>query len=297
MPTQSSSHAPTKAFKQTGTARAIAGAEFGSLSPSADAAVDAGGSLPVGDPDFMNSLARGLQVIRVFSEHRRQLTMAQVSQATGLSRAVAGRCLHTLASLGYVGVDGRRYFLRPQVLSLGHAYLVSTPLTARAQPVLDRANAQLHESCSMSMLDGEEIVYVGRSAETRIMSITLMVGSRLPAYCTAMGQVLLAALDEAALDDFLATARLVARTSRTTTSQDRLRRRLDVVRRAGFALLDQELEAGVRSIAVPILDSAGKVVAALNASGHATRVETRTMREVFLPVLHDAAIELRESTG
>ncbi len=244
------------------------------------------------DPQFMQSLARGLQVIRAFSEHRRQLTMSQVSQATGLSRAAAGRCLHTLVALGYVGVEGRRHFLKPQVLSLGHAYLVSTPLTARAQPVLDRVSARLHESCSMSMLDGEDIVYVGRSADTRILSITLMVGSRLPAYCTAMGQVLLAALDPERLDDFLATSRLVARTSRTTVAPDKLRRRLDVVRRAGFAVLDQELEAGVRSIAVPVTDGAGQVVAALNASGHATRVEMRTMREEFLPVLREAAAEL-----
>jgi IclR family pca regulon transcriptional regulator len=244
------------------------------------------------DPDFMTSLARGLQVIRAFTEHRRQLTMSQVAQATGLSRAAAGRCLHTLARLGYVGVDGRRYFLRPQVLALGHAYLVSTPLTARAQPVLDGVSARLRESCSMAMLEGEEIVYVGRSAETRILSITLMVGSRLPAYCTAMGQVLLAALDAPALEAFLATARLVARTPRTTASPDKLRRRLETVRRAGYALLDQELEAGVRSIAVPIVDAGGRVVAALNASGHADRVETRTMRERFLPVLREAAVEL-----
>jgi IclR family pca regulon transcriptional regulator len=244
------------------------------------------------DPDFMTSLARGLQVIRAFTEHRRLLTMSQVSQATGLSRAAAGRCLHTLGRLGYVGVEGRRYFLRPQVLALGHAYLVSTPLTARAQPVLDRVSAQLHESCSMAMLEGEDIVYVGRSAETRILSITLMVGSRLPAYCTAMGQVLLAALDDPALDAFLATAKLVARTPRTTVSADKLRKRLQAVRRTGHALLDQELEAGVRSIAVPVVDAGGRVVAAINASGHADRVETRTLRERFLPVLHDAAAEL-----
>jgi len=243
----------------------------------------------------MTSLARGLQVIRAFTEHRRELTMSQVSQATGLSRAAAGRCLHTLAALGYVGLEGRRYSLRPRVLSLGHAYLASTPLTAHAQPVLDRVSARLHESCSVSMLEGEEIVYVGRSAETRILSITLMVGSRLPAYCTAMGQVLLAALDEASLDNFLAGARLVARTARTTTSPERLRRRLETVRRAGYALLDQELEAGVRSIAVPVAGRDGRVVAALNASGHALRVETRTLREVFLPVLREAAAELGDA--
>ena len=246
----------------------------------------------VADPDFMNSLARGLQVIRAFSEHRRHLTMSQVSQITGLSRAAAGRCLHTLQKLGYVGVEDRRYFLLAQVLALGHAYLISTPLTARAQPVLDRVSSLLHESSSMAMLEGEEIVYVARSAETRILSITLMVGSRLPAYCTAMGQVLLAALDERALERFLASARLVARTPRTATTVDRLRRRLDIVRRAGHALLDRELEPSVRSVAVPVLDPAGRAVAAVNVSGHAERVEMSTLRDRFLPVLREAAAEL-----
>ena len=132
-----------------------------------------------GDPDFMSSLARGLQVIRAFSEYRRNLTISQVSQATGLSRAAARRCLHTLSKLGYVGEDNKRYFLRPQVLTLGHAYLASTPLAVSAQPYLDEVSRTLRESCSAAVLDGDEIVYVCRSAETRIMSISLLVGDEV----------------------------------------------------------------------------------------------------------------------
>ena len=171
-----------------------------------------------GDPNFMSSLARGLQVIRAFSEYRRNLTISQVSQATGLSRAAARRCLHTLSKLGYVGEDNKRYFLRPQVLTLGHAYLSSTPLAVSAQPYLDEVSRALRESCSAAVLDGDEIVYICRSAETRIMSISLLVGTRLPAYCTAMGQVLLAHLPGEQLEKYIASVKLIGRTDRTVTS-------------------------------------------------------------------------------
>ena len=142
-----------------------------------------------GDPNFMASLARGLLVIRAFSEYRRNLTISQTSQATGLPRAAARRCLYTLRVLGYVGEDDKRFFLRPQVLTLGHAYLSSTPLAVSAQPYLDEVSRGLRESCSAAILDGDDIVYICRSAETRIMSISLLVGTRLPAYCTSMGEV------------------------------------------------------------------------------------------------------------
>ena len=198
---------------------------------SAEPHADAGHA---GDPNFMASLARGLQVIRAFSEHRRQLTIAQVSQSTGLSRAAARRCLYTLARLGYVGEDNRRFFLRPQVLTLGHAYLSSTPLAALAQPHLDAVSRSLRESCSAAILDGDDIVYICRSAETRIMSISLFVGTRLPAYCTSMGQVLLAFLPGAELEAYLARVRLVARTEHTITTIPKLRKVLAKVREAGY---------------------------------------------------------------
>jgi IclR family transcriptional regulator, pca regulon regulatory protein len=245
------------------------------------------------DPNFMTSLARGLQVIRAFSEFRRNLTISQVSQATGLSRAAARRCLYTLTKLGYMGEDNKRYSLRPQVLSLGHAYLSSTPLAVAAQPYLDEVSRKLHESCSAAILDGDDIIYICRSAETRIMSISLLVGTRLPAYCTSMGQVLLAHLPERELDDYLKRVRLVQRTERTITSAAELRKVLAQVRAAGCALLDQELEVGLRSISVPLCDVRGKVVAAINVSAHASRVTLDEMKARFLPVLAECAQALR----
>jgi len=256
---------------------------------SAEPHADAGHA---GDPNFMASLARGLQVIRAFSEHRRQLTIAQVSQSTGLSRAAARRCLYTLARLGYVGEDNRRFFLRPQVLTLGHAYLSSTPLAALAQPHLDAVSRSLRESCSAAILDGDDIVYICRSAETRIMSISLFVGTRLPAYCTSMGQVLLAHLPDEALKAYLDRVRLVARTNRTIVSAAKLRKVLAGVREAGYAVLDQELEVGLRSIAVPVTDARGHVVAAINIGAHAARVSVEQMQARFLPLLRRCASAL-----
>ncbi|WP_083748624.1 IclR family transcriptional regulator C-terminal domain-containing protein [Pelomonas sp. KK5] len=246
------------------------------------------------DPYFMTSLARGLQVLRAFSEFRRQLTMAQVSQATGLSRAAVMRCLHTLKKLGYVQEEpeGRRFSLRPQVLALAHGYLASTPLAAIAQPHLDRVSGTLRESCSIATLDGEDIVYICRSAETRIMSINLIVGTRLPAYCTSMGRVLLAQLPAVELDRYLDGLRLVARTDRTVGSVTRLRKLILQAREDDYAMIDQELEAGVCSIAVPIRDGRGKAVAAINIGAHAARVSREDMLERFLPVLRGCAAEL-----
>lgn len=245
-----------------------------------------------GDPNFMSSLARGLVVIRAFSEHRRNLTISQISQSTGLSRAAVRRCLYTLHVLGYVGEDNKRFFLKPQVLTLGHAYLSSTPLAVVAQPYLDAVSEAMRESCSAAILDGEDIVYICRSAVSRIMSISLLVGTRLPAYCTSMGQVLLAYLPESELEAYLAGVKLVARTGTTMSTVPKLRKKLADVRESGHALLDQELEVGLRSIAVPIRDGRGRVVAAMNVGAHASRFTLAEMRATLLPPLSNAAREL-----
>jgi IclR family pca regulon transcriptional regulator len=177
-----------------------------------------------GDPNFMTSLARGLAVIHAFQERKRHLTIAQISHRTEIPRAAVRRCLHTLMKLGYVTTDGRTYSLLPKVLTLGHAYLSSTPLAVTAQPILDRLSEQLHEACSMATLEGDEVLYVARSATPqRLISVDLSVGSRLPAYCTSMGRILLAALDDAALDDYLGRADLQVKTSRTLHSPCRAR--------------------------------------------------------------------------
>lgn len=246
-----------------------------------------------GDPSFMTSLARGLAVIEAFSTDGTRPTIAWLADKTGLSRAAVHRCLFTLRRLGFVDTDdGRHFFLRPSVLALGYSYLHSSPLASATQPVLDRLSRQLHESCSIATLEGDSIVYVARSAVNRIMSVDLRVGSRLPAFCTSMGRVLLAALSPEEFRARIAQLVLTRHTGRTLTSKEKLSRQLQIVRRDGCAIVDQELEIGLRSIAVPLRDVSGSVVAALNASTHAQRVSMQQMQARFLPPLRMAAKEL-----
>jgi len=247
-----------------------------------------------GDPNFMTSLARGLAVIRGFSQQRRKMSIAQLSLRTGIPRAAVRRCLYTLAKLGYVGAeDGATFALRPQILALGHAYLSSVPLVMAAQPILDRVSDTTHESCSLAIMDGDEILYVARSSSSkRIMSIDLGVGSRLPTYCTSMGRVLLAHLAADALASYLRRIKLAPHTNRTIVSKEQLARTIAGVREAGFAIVDQELEIGLRSIAVPVSDYRGRVAAAINISAQAARVSSAEMERVFLPALRAAADEL-----
>ena len=252
-----------------------------------------------GDPNFMTSLARGLAVIRGFSHQRRKMSIAQLSMRTGIPRAAVRRCLYTLMKLGYVNAeDGGTFALRPQILSLGHAYLSSVPLVMAAQPVLDGVSATTHESCSLAIMDGDEILYVGRSSSsTRIMSIDLGIGSRLPAHCTSMGRVLLANLEPDALAAYLRRVKLAPYTNRTIVSKDKLVETLNDVREAGYALVDQELEIGLRSIAVPVRDYRARVAAAINISVQAPRVSIVEMEKTFLPPLRRAAEELGMLSG
>lgn len=241
----------------------------------------------------MTSLARGLSVIRAFDGRHPNLTIAEVARITGLSRAAARRCLYTLTRLDYVGSDGRSFFLRPKILALGYAFLSSAPFAATIEPVLERVSETLRESASAGVFDEDEVVYIARVATKRIMSVALNVGSRLPAYCTSMGRVLLAHLSRNELDAYLARVVLKPLTARTVTSRDELRRVIDQVRHKGYALVDQELEIGLRSIAVPVRNSGGAVVAAMNVGTQAGRVSRRDMEGRFLPVLQAAADEVR----
>lgn len=246
-----------------------------------------------GDPNFMTSLARGLAVVCAFSDHRRSLTIPEISEATGFSRAAVRRCLYTLAKLGYVSPGPRAFDLEPKVLELGHAYLSSTPLVPAAQPVLDRLCEAVRESCSVSILDGTDVLYVARSSTTvRILSVDLGVGSRLPAYCTAMGRVLLAFQPEARLREYFAEAKFTARTKRTLTSPRKLMEHLDEVRKQGYAIVDQELEIGLRSISVPVKAKANTVIAAMNVGTQAARVSIAELRERIYPELQKAAHHL-----
>jgi len=252
---------------------------------------------PRADPDFMLSLARGLSVVGAFGEGRTSLSIADAARLTGLSRAAVRRCLYTLSRLGYAAGANGSYALTPKILTLAHAYLGSTPVARVAQPVLERVSERLHESSSLAVLDGDEIVYVARAATQRILSIGLSVGSRLPADCTSMGRVLLAFMPDADRARYLARVRLTRHTPRTIVDKGELRAELDRVRGNGFAMVDQELELGLRSLAVPVRRHDGPVVAAINVGVHAGRVDARTLTRDYLPVLQAAAAEIGLAIG
>lgn len=244
------------------------------------------------DPSFMTSLARGLAVVRAFSDSRKPQTIAQISNKTGIPRAAVRRCLYTLQQLGYVDAELNNFSLRPKVLTLGYSYLSSTPLTVSAQPCLNAISRELNESSSLAVLDEGEILYVARAATSRVMSVALNTGSRLPAYCTSLGRVMLAHLPPAELDAYFEKARLRAMTERTVTDEARLREILLGVRQAGYAVNDEELEVGLRSIAVPVRGASGQVLAALNVGAQAARVPVEKLEQEFLPVLLRGAQEL-----
>jgi IclR family pca regulon transcriptional regulator len=236
--------------------------------------------------------AKGLTVIEAF-DARPRLSITEVAGLTGLERATARRCLLTLVRQGYADFDGKFYWLTPKVLRLGFAYLSSTPLPRLVQPYLEQLAQETDESCSASTLDGAEIVYIARASQRRVMSIGLSVGSRLPAYCSSMGRVLIAAKSEKernALLDLLPRKKL---TPRTVTDRAELAAVIAQVQREGFSIVDQELELGLRAIAVPLINATGKVVAAINVGAQAERVSIKRMRDEFLPRMRRVQAELR----
>ena len=238
---------------------------------------------------YVQSFARGLGVIRSFSASAPRQTLSEVAERSGLSRAGARRILLTLESLGYVRSDGRLFSLSPRILDLGFAYLSSMPIWNLAEPVMQALVSEVRESCSAAVLDGTDIVYVLRVPTHKIMSISLGVGSRLPAYCTSMGRMLLSALPQAELMRCLAASDRTARTKYTVTGIKDLASRIAQVRKQGWSLVNQELEEGLVSMAAPITNRAGQMVAALNISGQANRTSAKVMQETMLPPLLAAA--------
>jgi IclR family pca regulon transcriptional regulator len=241
------------------------------------------------DSDFVQSLERGLAVVRVFDAEHRELGLSEVARAAGLTRAAARRFLLTLVKLGYMNFSDGRFSLTPRVLELGYAYLSSLTLPEVAQPHMEVLVAKVNESSSVSVLDGTEIVYVARVPTRRIMSITLSVGTRLPAYATSMGRVLLAGLPDEQLQERLKRIEVKPLTPYTVKDKPALRKLLAAVRLQGYAAVDQELEEGLRSLAVPIRNASGDVVAALNLSAHASRASMAVLRRDFLPAAIEAA--------
>lgn len=236
----------------------------------------------------LQSLERGMAVIQVFSRERPALTLSEVANLTGITRATARRILLTLEKLGHVRSDGRLFSPTPRLLTLGWAYLSSLNLSEIALPLMEALVEETHESCSAATLDLPDVVYVARVPTRRIMSITLSVGTRLPAHCTSMGRVLLASLPPDQLDRYLTTAELEGWTDRTITDRDRLRTVLEEVRSRGWALVDQELEIGLRSVAAPIRRGTD-TIAALNVSSAVSRVSLDDLRRRILPPLIETA--------
>ncbi len=245
-------------------------------------------------PDFVQSLERGLAVIRAFDAAHPQLTLSDVARSTGLTRAAARRFLITLVELGYVRTDGRLFALRPRILELGYSYLSSLSLPEVAHPHMETLVAEVNESCSVSVLDGDEVVYVARVPTHRIMTVAISIGTRFPAYATSMGRVLLAAQPDAWIGAYLDRVDLVAITPRTVVDPEKLRTTLRRTREQGFAVVDQELEDGLRSLAVPLHDSHGMVAAAMNLSAHASRGSSDAIRKELLPPLLGAARRIEE---
>ncbi|SOC84186.1 transcriptional regulator, IclR family [Ensifer adhaerens] len=249
--------------------------------------------MAVQERDLMGGLMKGLKVIEAFSADRPRLSIAEAAELAGLDRATTRRCLLTLSEGGYADYDGKFFTLTPRVLRLGVGCLAAMPLPRVVQPLLDALSQEIGESTSVSILDGAEIVYVARAAQRRVMSIALMPGSRLPAYCTSMGRVLLAALDPSEARDVLASHPRPARTDRTVTEIDAILEILLETAARGYAFIDQEVEIGLRSLAVPLVNGRGATVAALNV-GLAASGETReSVVERLLPSLLKARSEFR----
>jgi IclR family pca regulon transcriptional regulator len=241
--------------------------------------------------DFVRALAKGLSVIEAFDARSPAMTLSDVAKRTGLSRGTARRLLLTLVELGYAGFDGKNFSLRPRVLNLGFAYLNSQTLWQLAQPYMVELVEKVHESCSVSVLDGTDIVYVARvPTAARIMSINLGIGTRLPAFATSMGRVLLAGLPNEEIRRLAALVSPLPRhTAKTITDPDALLREIEQVRRQGWALVDQELEQGLRSVAVPVVDCVGTPIAALNVGTHASRWTIQKLTQEALPLLKQTA--------
>jgi len=245
---------------------------------------------------LVRSLERGLAVIEVFGQGRQAMTLSDVARHAKVSRAAARRLLYTLVTLGYAAFDGKHFELRPRVLGLGFAYMSSMDVWDVAQPFLEDLVRETRESCSVSVLDGMEIVHVVRlPAAERLMSIAVKVGDRLPAYASAMGRVQLAALPDTALDRYFADAQISAVTEKTVTDEKKLRVILAQVRKQGYAEVDGELEIGLRALAVPISDRTGRVVASIALSTLSSQVTRRGAANPLLAPLQACAMRIRQA--
>ncbi|WP_295640006.1 IclR family transcriptional regulator C-terminal domain-containing protein [uncultured Methylibium sp.] len=251
-----------------------------------------GGGAPL-QRDLIAGLEKGLAVIEAFDQERPRLSITEVAERTGLTRAAARRYLITLAHLGYVQQDRKLYGLTPKVLRLGQSYMHSARLPRVIQPLLQKLAYALQEASSAGVLDHDDVIAVAAASAGRVVSATLQPGTRVPAYCTSNGRVLVAAMPDEAMDAWLARQSLQPLTPHTVTNRERLRLELLRTRANGYTTIDQELELGLRTIAVPLKNYRGDTVAAMNVSVHATRMRMEQLVEQCLPPLLHAQAQLR----
>lgn len=245
-------------------------------------------------PEVVGSLSKGLRVLEIVARAPDGMRLTEVADAAGLTRAGARRLLLTFVAEGWMHQEGRIFLMSPKLLTVARSWLGSTPLWRHAVPILRKVSRSVGESCSAAVLQGEDIVYVARVAGSAILAESLDVGARLPAYCTSMGRVLLSELNDAELARLLGQMTLRPRTPKTVTEPSILAARVAEVRRDGHAIVDEELELGLRSIAVPVRSRAGRIVAAINVSTRTARCSVGEMRSLFLPHLLDAARKIEE---
>ena len=244
-------------------------------------------------PDFLEALARGLRVIEAFGRDRRQLTLSDAARAVDLPRASVRRTLHTLVQLGYAETDGRLFRLTPRILTLASSYLLSDPLAEILQPAVERVSAEVKEACSSAVMDGDEVVMIAHASPNRLMAVSAQIGLRLPAHASSLGRVLLAALDDRALDKHLARIKPLKLTPTTVVDKGELRKAILKARHDGHSLVDQEVETGFRSISVPLRRLDGTVIGALNIGVHSERSSPAVMLKTFLPVLTEMSNRLQ----
>jgi IclR family pca regulon transcriptional regulator len=245
-------------------------------------------------PEFLEALARGLRVIEAFNRERRQLTLSDIARAVDLPRASVRRTLATLVQLGYAETDERLFRLTPRILSLASAYLSSNAISGILQPAIERLSEDVAEGCSAAVRDGDDVIMIAHATPKRVIEVSAQIGLRLPAFASSLGRVLLAALDDTALDAFLDQIAPAKLTPATTIDKRALRKAILKVRADGFSYVDQEVEVGFRSISVPLKRLDGRVIAALNIGAQSERCSARTMLTVFLPKLRETADKLRQ---
>lgn len=248
----------------------------------------------IGERELVHSALRVFEVLKAFRRDRPRMTLTEVAEQTGLTRASARRFLLTLVHAGYAETDGKRFALTPRLLELGHAVMAVSSVWDIARPVLASVSERLGESCYGAVLDGPEVLYVLHIPSARhLINVDLRVGSRTPAYCTSVGRVLLAGLTQAAAERVIAASRPEARTPRTVTAKAKLLVAVEEARRQGWAMVDEELELGLRSLSVPLRGRGGVTVGALNVCGPTSRVSVEELRTSFLPEMLDAASRIQ----